>query len=68
MGSTAWIEMHGRPLRETAFDCSIVHHLIDNLDILAGKLGVQKLSGFYDWSDFEVAIPARAAAASERAV
>jgi hypothetical protein len=32
-----------------------MHRLMDNLDVLAGKLGVRKLSDFYDYSELEEA-------------
>lgn len=51
MGHTVWVEIHGRPLKETASDSSIMHRLMDNLDALAGTLGVHKLSDFYDYSE-----------------
>lgn len=55
MGHTIWVEVHGRPVNETAEDCSTMHRLMDNLDALAGKLGVRKLSDFYDYSELEEA-------------
>jgi hypothetical protein len=55
MGHTIWVEVHGRPLKETADDSSTMHRLMDNLDVLAGKLGVRKLSDFYDYSELEEA-------------
>jgi hypothetical protein len=55
MGHTIWVEVQGRPLKETGDDSSIMHHLMDNLDELAGKLRVGKLSGFYDYSELEEA-------------
>lgn len=42
-----------RPLNETADDSSIMHRLMENLDSLAGKLQVPKLSDFYDYSELE---------------
>lgn len=55
MGHTIWVEINGRPLNETADDSSTMHRLMDNLDVLAGKLGVRKLSDFYDYSELEEA-------------
>src|SRR5688572_22013105 len=55
MGHTVWVEVQGRPLKESGDDSSIMHHLMDNLDELAGKLRVAKLSGFYDYSELEEA-------------
>src|SRR6185312_15661773 len=53
MGNTIWVEIHGRPVTETAEDMSTMYRLMDNLDKLAGKLGVRKLSDFYDYSELE---------------
>ncbi len=53
MGHTIWVEVHGRSLKETADDSSIMHRLMDNLDELAGRLRVRKLSDFYDYSELE---------------
>lgn len=53
MGHTIWVEVHGQPLNETADDSSTMHRLMENLDALAGKLGVHKLSDFYDYSELE---------------
>ncbi len=50
MGNTIWVEVQGRPTSETASDSSIMHRLMDNLDALAVKLHVRKLSEFYDYS------------------
>jgi hypothetical protein len=55
MGNTIWVEIHGRPIDETADDSSTMHRLMDNLDALAAKLGVRKLSDFYDYSELEEA-------------
>jgi hypothetical protein len=55
MGHTIWVEVQGRALKETADDSSTMHHLMDNLDALAGKLRVRKLSDFYDYSELEEA-------------
>jgi hypothetical protein len=55
MGHTIWVEVHGRPLKDTADDSGIMHRLMDNLDALAGKLSVRKLSDFYDYSELEEA-------------
>lgn len=53
MGHTIWVEVQGRPLKETADDSSVMHHLMDKLDDLAVKLQVSKLSDFYDYSELE---------------
>ena len=53
MGHTIWVEIHGRSLKETADDRSTMHRLMDNLDAVAAKLGVQKLSDFYDYGELE---------------
>jgi hypothetical protein len=55
MGHTIWVEVRGRPLKETADDSSIMHRLMDSLDELAGRLGLRKLSDFYDSSELEAA-------------
>ena len=51
MGSTVWFEIQGRPLKETAEDCSKMHRLSDDLDALALQLGVRKLSDFFNYSE-----------------
>lgn len=68
MGSTIWIEVYNRPLKETADDCSKTHHLIDQLDGLATRFGLAKLSDFYDWTEMAFAADAetRAIEAIER--
>jgi len=53
MGNTIWVQVQGRPTKETASDHSIMCHLMDNLDALAEKLRVRKLSEFYDYSAIE---------------
>lgn len=55
MGHTIWVEVQGWPVDETAEDSSMMHRLMNNLDALAEKLGVQKLSEFYDYSELESA-------------
>ena len=55
MGNTIWVEVRGRPVKETANDSSTMYRLMDNLDALAQRLGVAKLSGFYDFSALEEA-------------
>lgn len=49
MGSTIWIEAKGRPGDETHSDLSILKALDKELDVLADKLGVVKLTDFYDY-------------------
>ena len=51
MGHTLWIEARGRPGSETHEDMSVLLRLKDRLDSLSEKLGVPKLSGFYDYTD-----------------
>ena len=49
MGDTIWLEVHdGRDKTGGDRDYSIMLRLADDLDALAGKLGVPKLSSFYD--------------------
>lgn len=55
MGNTIWVQVQGRPTSETASDSSIMHRLMDNLDALAEKLHVRKLSEFYDYSALNAA-------------
>ena len=51
MGDTIWVEVHGRPLEETASDSGKMLRLERQLEALAVKLGVTKLSEFYDYSE-----------------
>lgn len=53
MGSTVWIEVRGRGLEETASDSNALKSVGDELDKLAGQLGVVALSHFYDWSEMD---------------
>jgi hypothetical protein len=55
MGHTIWVEVHGRSGDDPARDNSIMLRLQDQLDALATKLGVPKLSEFYDYSELEAA-------------
>ena len=68
MGSAIWIEVHNRPLQETADDCCKVDRLTEQLDTLCAQLGVTKLSEFYDWTEMTLAADAelRAIEAIER--
>lgn len=51
MGNTIWIEAQGRPGSETHDDMSVLLRLDKPLDALATKLGVTKLSDFYDYRE-----------------
>jgi len=51
MGSTLWVEIRGLPLKETADDCSKMNRLADEFDALATRLGVRKLSDFFDYTE-----------------
>ena len=51
MGHTLWIEARGRPGSETHEDMSVLLRLKERLDSLSEKLGVPKLSGFYDYTE-----------------
>ncbi len=53
MGHTLWIEDRGRPGSETHDDMGVLLRLQKPLDALAAKLGVAKLSSFYDYSELE---------------
>jgi len=50
MGNTLWIESQGRPGVETHNDMSVLLRLDKPLDALADKLGVARLTTFYDYS------------------
>ncbi len=63
MGSAVWIEIYHRPLKETADDCCKMVRLSKQLDNLAARLGVPKLSTFFDYSEM-----ARVADAEMRAL
>ena len=49
MGNTIWIEAEGRAGAETHSDMGKLLRLEPQLDALATRLGVQKLSEFYDY-------------------
>ena len=63
MGSTIWIEVRGRSLKETADDCSKMNRFVDRLDEIASQLDVPKLSGFLDYT--EMALEADAVLAGD---
>lgn len=50
MGNTLWIDVHERSGKETHQDMNILLCLGENLDALADRLGVTKLTAFYDYS------------------
>ncbi|HTC93853.1 MAG TPA: hypothetical protein VK699_10410 [Terriglobales bacterium] len=50
MGNTIWVDVEGRGKEELPNDSSIMLRLKDELDRLADKLGVTKLSQFHDYS------------------
>ena len=58
MGSTVWIEVRGRDLKQTVSDSNALNRVGDELDKLAGQLGVFALSHFYDWSEMDAAAEA----------
>ena len=43
MGAAIWIEVRGRPFKETADDCGKMHRLAGQLDELAFALAIPKL-------------------------
>ena len=51
MGSTIWVEIHGRRLEETGEDLSKMLRVIESLDDLAVGLGVQGLSRYLDYTE-----------------
>ncbi len=64
MGSTVWIEVEGRLGAETHNDMNVLLRLEKPLDVLAEKLGVSKLSSFFDWSVMDAAADAELLAIS----
>jgi hypothetical protein len=50
VGQTIWIDVRGRPGSETHNDMSVLLRLDRELDALAEKFGVAKLSDFHDTS------------------
>jgi hypothetical protein len=54
MGDTIWVDVRGRPEdADLPPDSSLMLRLQDELEALAAKLGVPKLSDFYDYSVLE---------------
>jgi|GEM_PF-2226970 len=53
MGHTIWVELEGQAFDEATEDNSTTLQLMDLLDALAARLGVQKLSDFCDFSELE---------------
>ena len=53
MGATIWVDVQGRADDETPADNSTMLQLEEQLDKLARKIGVEKLTGFYDYSAAE---------------
>jgi hypothetical protein len=51
MGSAIWIEIKGRPFKETAYDCCKILRLDDELDEVAIRHELSKLSSFFDWTE-----------------
>ncbi len=51
MGHTIWIEVSGRPESETHRDMSVPLRLDKQLDVLAEKLRVAKVTSFYDYRE-----------------
>jgi hypothetical protein len=54
MSDTIWLDVQGRPRDDLPPDNTIMLQLQDQLDRLAGKLNVAKLSEFYDYSELEL--------------
>ena len=50
MGDTIWVDVQGRAEGDLPLDNSIMLRLDERLDKLAAKLGVPKLTTFYDYS------------------
>jgi hypothetical protein len=53
MGHTIWVDVRGRSKNDLPRDNSIMLRMKDQLDRLARKLRVSKLSDFYDYSELE---------------
>jgi hypothetical protein len=53
MGHTIWVDVQGRAEDDVPSDNSIMLRLEEQLERLAEKLGVSKLSSFYDYSVLE---------------
>ena len=53
MGDTIWVDVQGRAEDDLPADNSIMLRLDKQLDTLAAKLGVAKLTTFYDYSAME---------------
>ena len=53
MGDTIWVDVQGRAEDDLPSDNSIMLRLERQLDKLAAKLGVPKLTTFYDYSAME---------------
>ena len=51
MGDTIWVDVQGRAKDDLPHDNSIMLRLKNELDRLSDKLGVPKLSDFYDYSE-----------------
>jgi hypothetical protein len=51
MGSTTWIDVYGRSGAETHRDMNVLNRLDEELDVLAAKLGVAKITSFYDYRE-----------------
>lgn len=50
MGDTIWVDVDGRAEDEPLSDNSIMLRLDEQLDRLSAKLGIAKLTDFYDYS------------------
>jgi hypothetical protein len=50
MGDTIWVDVQGRAKDDLPQDNSVMLRFKDELDRLSDKLGVRKLSDFYDYS------------------
>ena len=52
MGDTLWLLFEGRPRKDDS-DHSQMLDYSEELDALAGQLGVMPLSSFFDWTDYQ---------------
>jgi hypothetical protein len=54
MGTSVWVLRRDAIDQEDDFDHSRLFDVSEELDKVAGTLGVRKLSDFFDWTDFDV--------------
>jgi hypothetical protein len=66
MSMTLWLHtLQGRDMKRESDDHTLMHELSEDLDALCIRLGVAKLSSFYDLTDMEYNYGARAGAMAD---